>query len=489
VVRDEVGRRIQMTQTEETAYYNAHKDQFQQPEQIRLSEILVPLPPDANADAVAQAQAKANDIKAKITAGGKFDELAKQYSGGPTAAQGGELGLFKRGALAQVLEDQTFALPEGGSTAPIRTRQGFVILRVSEHHAAGVAPMKEVEPQIQEALYMTQMQPALRAYLTKLREEAYIDIAKGFVDSGASAKESKPVFTAYAPPAVKKKKVSQKKRFERASAFSGPAPRQVVAGPDTTGGRTLTGADAAPVIDPKTGLANVNVSGKKKKVHREKVRFGQAPQNTLRPATAAELAADEAATKNGAGAGQAATPGAALADSASAPDSSSQVSAVVDDDPLGPHAEVKKKTRYASRAAEVKVAKVKKVSAKAKEKALAKPGVASSEEKEASQAQAAPLGLNGDTGKPKKAKKVKRKKGDPKPTKERLQDKPKPVVAEPAPVAPTANPSLAPTSDLGPSTKKPATSDTTTVPASTTPPVTPANPTAQPLPGAVPPPR
>src|SRR6202020_2710214 len=139
----------------------------------------------------AQAQAKADDIAAKVKAGGKFDDLAKAYSGGPTAEQGGDLGLFKRGALAKVLEDQTFGLKAGESTAPIRTRQGFVILKVTEHQPAGVQPLKEVEPQIQEAMYMEQLQPALRVYLTKLREDAYIDIKPGFVDTGASPKQTK----------------------------------------------------------------------------------------------------------------------------------------------------------------------------------------------------------------------------------------------------------------------------------------------------------
>jgi peptidyl-prolyl cis-trans isomerase SurA len=215
VVRDEVGRRLQMTQGKEQAYYEAHKQEFAQPEQVRLSEILVPTPADANDATVAQAQAKADDISAKVKAGGKFDELAKTYSGGPTASQGGELGLFKRGALAKVLEDQTFSLQSGEATAPIRTRQGFVILKVTEHIAAGVPALKDIEPQIQEAMYMQAMQPALRAYLTKLREGAYIDIAQGFVDSGASPKQTKPVYTAYSAPVVKKKKEQQKQRFDR----------------------------------------------------------------------------------------------------------------------------------------------------------------------------------------------------------------------------------------------------------------------------------
>jgi peptidyl-prolyl cis-trans isomerase SurA len=492
VVRDEVGRRLQMTQAQETAYYNAHKNEFNRPEQIRLSEILVPLPPDATPEAVAQAQAKADDIKAKIAAGGKFDDLAKQYSGGPTASQGGELGLFKRGALAKVLEDQTFPLKPGESTQPIRTRQGFVILKVTEHQDAGVAPLKEVEPEVQEALYTQEMQPALRAYLTKLREDAYIDIKPGFVDSGASPNETKPVFTAYAPPAVKKKKVTEKKRFERASAFTQPAPKQVIASPDTTGGRTLTGADSQQqLIDPKTGLAEVvvkNANGKPKKVHREKVRFGQPPRNTLPAASAQVAAADNAATPVSGGIGPAVAPGAVLADTASAPDSSSQVSA--DADPLGPKAPERKKTRYSDRAPQIKAAKARKLSAKQQEKIAATPTPMTAEEKEQARIQSAPLGLNGDTGKQKKVKqkKAKRKKGEPKPEKQRLQDVGRPVPAAPAPIAPTTNPNLAPTADLPPTTKSAApTSDKTTLPPASTSPATPANPTGQ-NPPATPPP-
>ena len=107
VVRDEVGRRLQMTQGQEQAYYEAHKQDFMQPEQIKLSEILIPTAPDATDAGIAQAQAKAEGLEAQLKSGADFDALAKANSGGPTAAQGGELGMYKRGALGQVLEDQT----------------------------------------------------------------------------------------------------------------------------------------------------------------------------------------------------------------------------------------------------------------------------------------------------------------------------------------------------------------------------------------------
>ena len=317
VVRDEVGRRLQMSQGQEQAYYEAHKQEFTQPEQIKLSEILIPTAADANDAAVAQAQAKAEDIEAKLKSGGNFEDLAKANSGGPTATQGGDLGMYKRGALAKVLEDQTFNLKPGEWTAPIRTRQGFVILKVTDHVAAGVAPLKDVEQQVQEAMYTEAMQPALRAYLTKLREDAYIEIRSGYVDSGASPKETKPVYTAYAPPAVKKKTVQQKKRFDRGTTFSTAtksgsapttasavaAPAPVVTTSATPSTAPTTTAKATPPAKPQ----------KPQKVKREKVRFGQAPRNTL-PAGPQETASG---ADVGEGATSAAvTPGGTMASSA-----------------------------------------------------------------------------------------------------------------------------------------------------------------------------
>jgi peptidyl-prolyl cis-trans isomerase SurA len=470
VVRDEVGRRLQMSPSQEQAYYEAHKQEFTQPEQIKLSEILIPTPADANDATVAQAQAKAEGIEAKLKAGENFEDLAKANSGGPTATQGGDLGMYKRGALAKVLEDQTFNLKPGESTAPIRTRQGFVILKVTDHVAAGVAPLKDVEQQVQEGMYTQAMQPALRAYLTKLREDAYIDIRTGYVDSGASPKETRPVFTAYAPPAVKKKTVQQKKRFDRGTKFStvtksAPAP--------VTAPAAAVATPASTATTPSTAKVSAKPQ-KPQKIKREKVRFGQAPRNSLPPGpeeTASGSDVGEGATS------AAVTPGGTMASSAApgtaiAPlDGSGQVSSSsnTDPNPLEARPAVEGKTRYSARAkqvsAEKKTAKLKKV----KEKVAAGPVAASTDERAAEQTQAAPLGLNGDTSK--KKKKQPKDKSAPK---ERLQNK----APTPTPPPPDETPSKAPNraSPLeGTLPPAPKASDTTVPPATTpgTPPTTP----------------
>jgi peptidyl-prolyl cis-trans isomerase SurA len=223
VVQQEVGAHISVTQQEIQDFYNQHKAEMERPEQVRLSEILISTqapaakagaPELSNDELVAQAKTKADAIYAQPQQkGAKFGEIAQANSAGPTAGQGGDLEYFKRGTLSKQLEDQVFALKPGQITEPTRTNQGWVILKVTEHTSEGVPPLKEVEPQIQERLYMTKMQPALRDYLTKLREDAYIDLKPGYVDTGASPNETKPVYTTASSASDDSKKAKKKKKY------------------------------------------------------------------------------------------------------------------------------------------------------------------------------------------------------------------------------------------------------------------------------------
>ena len=239
VIGEEVGSHLNVSKEDEQKFYDEHKNEMDQPEYIRLSEILiapkvppaaVPAPattPDPNApaatvppttppvdDAARQAaeaaadtaaEAKANDLLKQIHDGAAFEDIAKKFSDGPSAADGGSLGTFERGKLAKSIEDQTFAMKAGEVSGVIHTKQGYVILKVIDHQMAGVPPMKDVLPKIQDALYYQKLQPALRAYLTKLREEAYIKIADGYVDSGASPNQTVPIETAAAKEADAKR--------------------------------------------------------------------------------------------------------------------------------------------------------------------------------------------------------------------------------------------------------------------------------------------
>jgi peptidyl-prolyl cis-trans isomerase SurA len=197
VIHNEVGSKVQITKEDAQKFYQDHLKEFEHPERVRLSEILVSTEKLDAADqaGLAAAQLKAQQLLEQVRAGADFAEVAKKSSDGPSATQGGDLGYFKRGTLAKELEDRSFAMKTGDASDVIRTKQGFLILKVTDHEMPGVTPMKDVEDQIQNAVYYEKLQPALREYLTKLREDAYIDIKPGYVDSGASPNQTKPVFT------------------------------------------------------------------------------------------------------------------------------------------------------------------------------------------------------------------------------------------------------------------------------------------------------
>ncbi len=239
VIGEEVGGHLSISKEEGQKFYDDHKDEMQHAEFIRLSEILItpkavtpaPDPNAANAgssaqtpldeaakqaadaDALSAAETKAKVILKQLRDGAAFDDIAKKYSDGPSAADGGALGTFERGKLAKELEDRTFTMKTGEITDVIRVKQGFAILKVEDHQMAGVPAMKDVLPRIQDALYYQKLQPALRAYLTKLREEAYIKIAQGYVDSGRSANQTEPVETTTAKEADAKKLNKKKKKL------------------------------------------------------------------------------------------------------------------------------------------------------------------------------------------------------------------------------------------------------------------------------------
>ncbi len=409
VMRQEVGRKVNVTPGEAYRYFLQHQKEYAQPESVHLAEILVSTNPPAadkntqmtDSARLALARAKADDIEAKLKAGGNFDQIARASSDGPTATQGGDLGKFERGNLAKVLEDATFSLKPGQFTQPIRTRQGYVILKVLEHNPGGIPPFKDVEQQVEQAYYMSQMQPAIRQYLTQMREEAYIDIRPGYTDTAASPRETKPIYSAYTPPSPKKKHKAQRTRYRetdrgfRKKGSNAKGLQLTPASLDTSKPSASGNAQPAVVSNKKHKKQKkqkvlVQRSGKK-----EKIRFGQAPMETL-PASSKPTQSEDAG---------------AVAENASA------------DEPANPLEKApapREKTRFSDRAmTEKKVKKSKKTIFNSTDSFA--PAPPDPTEVANQQLQSAPLGLNGDTS-PKKKKKHKIKTEVTNGKKTRMQD-------------------------------------------------------------------
>jgi peptidyl-prolyl cis-trans isomerase SurA len=464
VIREQVGRKLQLTQAQLQQYYRNHLNDFTQPESERLSEILIPVTSGGDEAAnLAAAKAKADDLAAKLKGGADFAELAKANSAGSTAAQGGDLGEFKRGSLAKQLEDATFALQAGQCTDPIRTRQGYVILKATQHTPGGTQSFDAVRPQVEEAAFMSRMQPALRTYLAQLREDAYIDIRPGYVDTAAVHNPVKPLYSAFSPPPPKKKPHFKRTRYTGAhrgrhagAATADTAANGAAAAGANVAGTTNAESDAAKTKTTDAGTTTALADNKapvaprvEKPGKKEKIRFGQAPREALPPAQQPTNDPEQ-----GAAAGSA-TGETQVASSASAGA----------DIPTEPAAPVQGKTRFADRARQPKAKKVKTTDQIENERVEQ----VTPEETAAQKTQSAPLGLAGDTATKKKAPKVKGEKT-------RFADQANKPKQEPAPPpqsstpSPLATPGTVPTStDAAPADNAGPQPGTTAPPAATQP--------------------
>ena len=208
VIRREVGSHISIGHEEAMKYYEEHKKEFVKPEQVALRAIEISTEAKKDTD-LPDLKKKAEDLLRRIKEGEDFATLAKRFSDGSTAQQGGYLGVYKRGELSKQLEDQVFAMKKNQLTDVIETKQGFLILQVLERYEEGEQPFEKVENEIMDHLYSERMEPALREYLKTLREQSYVVVKPGYQDmAGGGNSEIEEVS---ATPEASKEKKGHKK--------------------------------------------------------------------------------------------------------------------------------------------------------------------------------------------------------------------------------------------------------------------------------------
>lgn len=183
LMREVIGREVRVTPTRDEArkYFQAHQQQFSSPGGVHLAEILI----STEKHKPEEAEQRAQEALAEIKAGQRWADVAKKYSDAETAKEGGDVGFFKDGTLAPALDEAVKKVDIGETTDLIKTKDGYIIIKVLERLSPGVPKFEEVEQRVDEALYNEKMQPALRQYLVTLRKESYIFLAPGYVDTGA----------------------------------------------------------------------------------------------------------------------------------------------------------------------------------------------------------------------------------------------------------------------------------------------------------------
>jgi len=169
---------LAVTDADAKKYFDENSKEFQVPEQVRASHILISTKPtDPNADpnqVKVQAKKKAEELLKKVKDGEDFAALAKDNSSCPSAAQGGDLGSFGRGQMVKPFEDVAFALKVGQTSDLVETQFGYHIIKVTEHHDPNQIPFDKAKTQIVEQLTQQKRQEAIANYIQSLRKDAKI---------------------------------------------------------------------------------------------------------------------------------------------------------------------------------------------------------------------------------------------------------------------------------------------------------------------------
>jgi len=226
VIGQEVSYRITIPEAELQKYYEEHKTEFVRKEQVFLSQIVISTE-GKTPEQVAAAEKKAKDLSARAKKGEKFSDLARDNSDDTeTNKNGGQLPPYQRGLMEPSIEAIVFKEAKGFVTDPIKIRNGFVVLRIDERYEAGQASFEEVKQDVQEKMAGPIMEPKVREFLTRLRQEAFLEIKDGYIDSGAApAKDThwKDVAT-LKPQTVTKEEVAARTKIHKRLAGFIPTP-------------------------------------------------------------------------------------------------------------------------------------------------------------------------------------------------------------------------------------------------------------------------
>jgi peptidyl-prolyl cis-trans isomerase D len=152
-------------------YYAEHGSEFERPPQVRASHVLVRVPETGGSEGEDKARAKIAEVIKRAKGGEDFAKLARDISEDPgSKANGGDLGLVRKGEMVPQFEQAAFAMKPGEISAePVRTPFGFHAIKVAEIQPGGKTPLKEVSAQIRDRLSAESADRAAKAKADEVR--------------------------------------------------------------------------------------------------------------------------------------------------------------------------------------------------------------------------------------------------------------------------------------------------------------------------------
>ena len=176
LVNLEVKSKIVVTDEDVKAYYDAHIDRYMGKTKYKLRHLLLKVPPMASEMEQADVLQRAKDLHKRLQAGESFSDLAGTFSEAPSAAKGGQLGVFEINLLTKKIQSAVQGLSAGQFTEVVETEQGYQIFFIEDVISSGGITLDDARQEIQEKLFAEDVDRKYKAWLKTMREKAHVKI-------------------------------------------------------------------------------------------------------------------------------------------------------------------------------------------------------------------------------------------------------------------------------------------------------------------------
>ena len=175
LIRRKVTLRVSVTEDEVARYLEENRAKLETSLSYHARHILItPDPPtDAGWEA---ARIKAEMLRAQLSDGADFIELARQHSRDASAKDGGDLGTLKRGELSQDVEAAILALRPGEMSKPFRSALGYHVFRLESKEGLEGEGLARIRQQIRVILFREKFETRQEAWLKEIKQRAIIEV-------------------------------------------------------------------------------------------------------------------------------------------------------------------------------------------------------------------------------------------------------------------------------------------------------------------------
>lgn len=155
-------------------YYTTHQNNFKMEDQIRFRMLILNKGKSDSPEQIEQTRKRAGEILLQLKNGASFTELARSYSEGSTARDGGDTGWEDVSAVNTVLIDPLNKLKPGENSDVIEDKNAFYLLHLEERHPAHVKPLNDVRAEIEKTLAAQETKRLADQWITRLRNKTFI---------------------------------------------------------------------------------------------------------------------------------------------------------------------------------------------------------------------------------------------------------------------------------------------------------------------------